>query len=99
MKEFDPKHAAKHGYTKADWDEVDSPELTDEQLARAKPFTEASPALAEKMRQNIGGRPKSDNPKVAVSIRLDREIVEKFKAGGPGWQTRINDALKEVAGL
>jgi len=37
--------------------------------------------------------------KVAVSLRLTREVVERFKAGGPGWQTRIDEALKKAAGL
>lgn len=77
----------------------DAPEATDAQLAQAMPFSEAFPALAEKMRKNVGGRPKSDNPKVAVSLRLDQEIVARFKASGPGWQTRMNDALRDAAGL
>jgi uncharacterized protein (DUF4415 family) len=77
----------------------DAPEATDEQLAQAKPFSEAFPALADAMRKNVGGRPKLDNPKVAVSLRLDQEIVARFKASGPGWQTRMNDALREAAGL
>ena len=77
----------------------DAPEATDEQLAQAKPFTEAFPSLAEAMRKNVGGRPKADNPKVAVSLRLDQDIVARFKASGPGWQTRINDALRHAAGL
>ncbi len=74
----------------------DAPEATDEQLAQARPFAEAFPALAEAMRKNVGGRPKAENPKVAVSIRLDRDLVEYFKATGAGWQTRINDALRAV---
>jgi len=77
----------------------DAPEATDEQLAQAKPFDEAFPALADAMRKNVGGRPKSDNPKVAVSLRLDQEIVARFKSTGPGWQTRMNDALRDAAGL
>jgi uncharacterized protein (DUF4415 family) len=77
----------------------DAPEATDEQLAQAKPFSEAFPALADAMRKNVGGRPKLDNPKVAVSLRLDQEIVARFKASGPGWQTRMNDALRDAAGL
>lgn len=77
----------------------DAPEATDEQLAQAKPFGEAFPALADAMRKNVGGRPKLENPKVAVSLRLDQEIVARFKASGPGWQTRMNDALREAAGL
>ncbi|WP_267897132.1 BrnA antitoxin family protein [Thalassococcus profundi] len=36
---------------------------------------------------------------MAVSLRLDPEIVARFKASGPGWQTRMNDALREAAGL
>ena len=74
----------------------DAPEATDEQLAQARPFAEAFPALADAMRKNMGGRPKAKNPKVAVSIRLDRDVVDRFKATGPGWQTRMNDALREA---
>lgn len=77
----------------------DAPEATDEQLVQAKPFGEAFPALADAMRKNVGGRPKLENPKVAVSLRLDQEIVARFKASGPGWQTRMNDALRDAAGL
>jgi uncharacterized protein (DUF4415 family) len=77
----------------------DAPEATDEQLAQAKPFDEAFPALADAMRKNVGGRPKSENPKVAVSLRLDQEVVARFKASGPGWQTRMNDVLRDAAGL
>ena len=77
----------------------DAPEATDEQLAQAKPFDEAFPALADAMRRNVGGRPKSENPKVAVSLRLDQDILARFKASGPGWQTRMNDALRDAVGL
>ena len=37
-----------------------------------------------------------DNPKVAVTVRSDKAVIDAFKAGGPGWQTRMNDALKRV---
>lgn len=77
----------------------DTPEVTDAQIAQAKPFVEAFPALSEEMRKNVGGRPKAENPKVAVSLRLDPEVVARFKAKGPGWQTRINEALRQAAGL
>lgn len=77
----------------------DAPEATDEQLAQARPFADAFPALADKMRWNVGGRPKADKTKVAVSIRLDSEVLEAFKAGGPGWQSRMNKALRKVAGI
>ncbi len=50
----------------------DAPEATDDQIAQARPFADAFPALADAMRKNTGGRPKSTNPKVAVSLRLDQ---------------------------
>lgn len=77
----------------------DAPEATDEQLSNARPFGEAFPALADVMRKNVGGRPKAENPKVAVSLRLDQEVIERFKSGGPGWQTRMNKALRNAVGL
>lgn len=77
----------------------ETPEATDDQLAQARPFSEAFPALADTMSRNIGGRPKAENPKVAVSLRLDQDVVAQFKASGPGWQTRMNRALREAAGL
>lgn len=39
------------------------------------------------------GRPPKANPKVAVTIRYDQEVIDAFKAGGEGWQTRMNDEL------
>lgn len=45
------------------------------------------------------GRPKAVTPKVSTTIRLDADILAHFKAGGPGWQTRLNEALRRaVAG-
>jgi uncharacterized protein (DUF4415 family) len=81
------------GYTKEDWDAVDSPELTDEQLAQARPFAEVFPDLAESIRRGRG-RPKAEKRLQHVSIRLDPEVVAKFKATGKGWQSRINEVLK-----
>ena len=41
------------------------------------------------------GRPPSANPKVSTTIRLSRDVIDHFKAGGRGWQTRIDAALRE----
>ena len=43
------------------------------------------------------GRPSLAKPKQAVSLRLDPDVIAYFKAGGPGWQTRINEHLRLVA--
>jgi uncharacterized protein (DUF4415 family) len=45
------------------------------------------------------GRPRSENPKRAVSLRLDADVVEWFKRTGQGWQTRMNAELRKAAGL
>lgn len=72
----------------------DAPEATDEELAHPMTFAEALPELAEALRKRLGGRPRLERPKRAINIRLDQDVIDKFKATGPGWQTRINDALK-----
>jgi uncharacterized protein (DUF4415 family) len=81
------------GYTKADWDDAESPEITDEQIAQGKPFAQAFPDLAESIKRGRG-RPTTGKAKRVVSIRLDPEVIDKFKATGTGWHRRINDILK-----
>ncbi|MFO1208256.1 MAG: BrnA antitoxin family protein [Amaricoccus sp.] len=41
----------------------------------------------------------SEIRKRRVTIMLDPDVIEHFKAGGKGWQTRINAALRKAAGL
>ncbi|PQV50986.1 BrnA antitoxin family protein [Paraburkholderia sp. BL21I4N1] len=41
------------------------------------------------------GRPRLESPKVLLSVRYDADVVEAFKATGDGWQTRMNDALRD----
>lgn len=45
------------------------------------------------------GRPKAAVTKVSTTIRLDPDVLKTFKSAGPGWQSRINDALRKAAGL
>ncbi|MCV6597156.1 MAG: BrnA antitoxin family protein [Mangrovicoccus sp.] len=45
------------------------------------------------------GRPKAAKTKVSTTIRLSPEVIEHFKSGGPGWQSRIDEALRKVAWL
>ncbi len=69
-----------------DWDAVDSPELTAADFAKMKP--------AKKR-----GRPRLAHPKDAVKLRIDHDVLEYFKAGGKGWQSRINETLRKAANL
>ena len=73
-----------------------NPEWTARDFKRAKPFAEVFPALAESRR--VRG-PQKTPTKVAVSLRLTRAVVERFKSGGPGWQARMDAALKKATGL
>lgn len=78
---------------KSDLDKVDThhirpheykelPEITEEVLSRA---------VVKK-----GGRPRSTNPRVLISIRLPLDVIERWRATGPGWQTRIAARLSKV---
>jgi uncharacterized protein (DUF4415 family) len=58
------------------------PELTEEMLVRAK------------IRK--GGRPVSANPRKLISLRLPADVIARWKATGPGWQTRMADRLSKV---
>ena len=58
------------------------PELTEEMLARA--------------RINKGGRPLSLNPRRLISLRLPADVIERWRATGPGWQTRMAKRLSKV---
>lgn len=68
-------------------DEDDAPEWTDEDFLTADLYH------GDKLIRR--GRPRSASPKESLTIRLDTDIVAFFKSGGSGWQTRINNALRE----
>ena len=77
-----------------DWDAVDSPELTDEMLKRMRPASEVVPDIVEAYRKSRG-RPPKEVTKVATTVRFDADIVASFRSLGRGWQTRMNEALRE----
>lgn len=75
----------------SEWvDSDEAPELSSEW------FDGADVKVAGKV-VNRGGRPPG-SAKEQVSLRIDKDVLERFRAGGPGWQTRINDALRQAAG-
>src|SRR5262245_43619315 len=85
------QHAAGRTRASAWVDPDDAPEWTEEQFARADLYH------GDKLIRR--GRPPSDNPKQALKLRIDADVVEHFRATGPGWQTRINDTLRRAAKL
>ncbi len=68
---------------------------TEEELAQAKPFAEVFPDLYAGVKRERG-RPVTGKARQVVSIRLEPEVIAKFKATGPGWHRRINDVLKNA---
>lgn len=81
-------------------DPDDAPELTDAQLTAGAWYdgekevdaATGRAALADAI--NRGGRPRSPNPKRAISLRLDADVVAFFRAQGRGWQSHINEVLR-----
>lgn len=75
--------------------DVDNPEWTANDFKSAKPPHEAlSPELLRAFPKTRG--PQKTATKEAISIRLDRDVIEKFRRMGPGWQSRINEVLKHA---
>ncbi|MFC0269362.1 BrnA antitoxin family protein [Kushneria aurantia] len=84
--------------TETDWVDIDeAPELTDEDFERGiwskgKEPVEEIVQRAEHARQS--GRPRLTDPKQQITLRLDPDVVATFRKTGPGWQTRLNQALR-----
>lgn len=67
-------------------------ELKTEDLKRFRDAASLSPAL----RQKLGIRgPQKSPTKERISIRLSRDVVDRFRATGAGWQTRVDAALQD----
>ena len=84
-------------YSAADLRAVsDNPEWTRKDFAKAKRFDEVFPDLARTSRRR--GKQKTPTKK-AVSVRLNTDVLDAYKASGAGWQSRINSDLRKVMKL
>ena len=70
------------------------PEITKEQFARFRPSREVVPDIVERARRHRG--PQKAPTKKSISIRLDADLVEHFRATGRGGQTRLNQTLRKA---
>ena len=75
----------------------DNPEWTAADFARAKRGNDIPAHIRAAFPKSKGGRPRGSN-KEQVSLRLDKDVLERFRAVGPGWQSRINQTLR-VSGV
>jgi uncharacterized protein (DUF4415 family) len=78
----------------------DNPEWTEDMHARARPADEVHPPEVVALLVRKPGRPRGSRNarrKEQIALRVDADVLAAYKAGGPGWQTRMNAALR--AGL
>ena len=81
------------------WDDDDLPEWTDDQFARAQVSIGGKIVKPAHGTLTRPGRPVAENPKKQVTLRLDPDVIEKFRATGKGWQSRINAELRKALGI
>lgn len=67
----------------------DNPEWTEADFRNARPFAEVFPEMAAAIRKRGPARTKE-----AISIRIDADVLEKLRASGEGWQSRVNAVLR-----
>jgi uncharacterized protein (DUF4415 family) len=73
-------------------------ELTAEDMRLFKPIAEVDPGMVEAMaefRRKLG-RPKAETPKIHIGFRLASDVVASIKASGPGYNARVEQALREA---
>ena len=78
----------------------DNPEWTAKDFRRARPAREVLPEIfGEAMARRLlrpRGRPKGDVQRTSISLRLPPDVLARWKATGPGWQTRMVERLSRV---
>jgi uncharacterized protein (DUF4415 family) len=78
----------------------ENPEWTKEDFARARPAAEVlSKVIGEKATQELmrrsRGRPPKADKKVNQTLRMDADVLKAYRREGKGWQTRINEVLRQ----
>ena len=75
-------------------EDPDVPELDEEWFKRARPATEVVPHIVERHRRPRGKQKAPTKEK--ITLRIDADIADHFRDSGPGWQTRLNNALRKA---
>lgn len=83
----------------------DIPELTEADFASGtwhragQPLNDAEGRAAAAVQMRRRGRPSVNGGKQHINLRIDQDVIDAFKATGPGWQSRMNDVLRRGIGL
>lgn len=83
---------------KSDLERVDAHVIGQDEYEDAPEWTDAMFEEANALRGGTlvrRGRPRLERPKVSINIRLSADVLEQFRSAGPGWQTRIDAALRQ----
>ena len=83
------------GESRTDWTRLKHEQTCDVEPEADDESPDATAALREVVALRRGGRPVGSGSKEQVAIRFDREVLAAFRAAGPGWQTRMNEVLKD----
>ena len=90
---INPRKRASRRSLKSDLARVDAHSVKPEEYNELPEFTQEMLARAK---INKGGRPVSPNPRKLISLRLPTDVIERWRATGPGWQTRMAERLSKV---
>lgn len=86
------KRASRHSL-KSDLARVDAHKT---KPAEYKELPQLTEAMLGRAKLNKGGRPVSPNSRKLISLRLPADVIERWKATGPGWQTRMAERLGKL---
>lgn len=87
-----------------EWDDPDLPEWTDDMFEHAEArvggkLIRPATGYLSKEGFKVGRPPKGAQAKQQVTLRLDPDVIARFRESGRGWQSRMNEALRKAAGL
>lgn len=85
------KRSSRHT-SKSDLRRVDAHSISSEEY---RDLPELTPEMIERAAVKKGGRPRSANPRKLITIRLPADVIARWKATGPGWQTRMANRLSK----
>lgn len=87
--------ALERGEDRSDWERIRREARDGIEPADDEDSPDATDLMRSEISKRRAGRPLGVGNKEQVAIRLDPDILSAFRATGKGWQTRMNDALRE----
>ncbi|MGI8770210.1 MAG: BrnA antitoxin family protein [Acidobacteriaceae bacterium] len=75
--------------------DADNPEWTDEDFARAVPFSELPESLKKELHSMKHRGPQKAPVKEKISVRVSPDVLSGLRARGRGWQSKVDQALRE----